>query len=408
MPTLSTVYQTKDKEQSVMSKPFDPRKILKRINNSLLRTFFELHGGLPGVPWDEIREHQMEPVYSAWQDMPEDRRRHVHVILHDINELADDRGLKVLVEEMQRSIPVNFDEFEALTGQADRAMWAYLNSRNAFSIAAQFARAEALATGRYWVKRNELPQQMIEMKDPLKTALQDGLAQFHWDRQMRGKHCVIEYYERANGCQYFFAYLDDYPDKQLIFDDAGHMVPREDRRAFEHVFVFDPSDGSLEMFARGGKTVYGPLQQIFCKATLGLDVDPADPVRPAYTLDHLLLPNRALPTDPRDRIASVTITRVRLQPIDAAGDYIELGLDPNRGVHHIDQAIAEYLNTNRLSPARVRVKQMSFKLLFMPDGAARSLSFNVTCPSTSDLKSKPDELRTIGERCLRLWEVTSE
>lgn len=391
-----------------MSKTFDPRRILKRINNSLLRPFFDLHGGLPGVPWDELRETQVEPVYAAWQNMPEEMRRHVQVILHDINELADDRGLKVLVEELQRSVPVNFGEFEALPGQADRAMWAYLTSRNAFTIAAQFARAEALATGRYWVKRNELPQQMIEMKDSIKTALQNDLSQFHWDRQMRGKFCVVEYYVRANGSQYFFAYLDDYPDKQLIFDDNGHMVPREDRRAFEHVFVYSSNDGSLEMFARGGKAVYGPLQQIFCKAALGLDVDPADPVRPAYTLDHLLLPNRTLRTDPHDRIASVTITRVRLQPIDAAGDYIELGLDPNRGVHHIDQAIAEYLNTKRLSPDRVRVRQMSFKLLFTPDGPARSLSFNVTCPSTSDLKSKPDELRTIGERCLRLWEVTGE
>jgi len=392
-----------------MAKNFNPRTILRKVSNALLQPFFELHGGLDGVPWSDLRETHVEPVFQAWQQMPDAARKHVQVILQDINELADDRGMKVLVEELQRSNSVNFAEFEALIGQADRAMWAYLNSRNAFSLAAQFARAEALSTGRYWVKRNELPQQMIEVKDAIRTALQHGLSQFHWDRQMRGKYCVVEYYERANGCQYFFAYLDDYPDKQLIFDDDGHMVPREDRRAFEHVFVYGPTDGSLEMFARGGKAVYGPLQQIFCKAALGLDVDPADPLRPAFTLDHLLLPNRALPTDPHDRITSVTITRVRLQPLDAGGDYIELGLDPNRGVHHIDHAIAEYLNTTRLSLARVRVKQMSFKLLFAPDGRARSLSFSVSCPSTSDLKSKqPDELRAIGERCLRLWRVTDE
>lgn len=391
-----------------MAKPFDPRKILKRISNSLLHPFFDLHGGLADVPWDDLRETQIEPVYAAWQNMPEDMRRHVQVILHDINELADERGMKVLVEELQRSTPVNFDEFEALAGQADRAMWAYLNARTAFTIAAYFARAEALSTGRYWVKRNSLPQQVIEVTDALKSTLQEDLSRFHWDRQMRGKCCVVEHYVRSGGSQYFFAYLDDYPDKKLIFDDEGRMVPREDRHAFEHVFVFHPGDGSLEMFARGGKAVYEPLQQIFCKATLGLDVDPADPLRPAYTLDHMLLPNRPMPTDPDDRIASAIITRVRLQPVDAGGDYIELGLDPNRGAHHIDQAISEYLNTHRLTPERVRVKQMSFKLSFAPDAPARSLSFTVGCPSTCDLKSKPDELRAIGERCLRLWEVTND
>ena len=40
------------------------------------------------------------------------------------------------------------------------------------------------------------------------------------------------------------------------------------------------------------------------------------------------------------------------------------------------------------------------------DARPRPLMFSVSCPNSCGLKSKPDERRAIGERCLRLWEVT--
>jgi hypothetical protein len=49
---------------------------------------------------------------------------------------------------------------------------------------------------------------------------------------------------------------------------------------------------------------------------------------------------------------------------------------------------------------------MAFELRFSADARPRPLRFSVSCPNSCDLKSKPDELRAIGERCLRLWEVT--
>ncbi|MBK9126196.1 MAG: hypothetical protein IPM13_00130 [Phycisphaerales bacterium] len=359
-----------------------------------------------GIPWDDLGETQVEPIFTAWQKMPDDKRRLIQLVLQDINELADERGVKVLVEEIQRIAPDRLAEFDAIVGQADRAMWTYLNVKMAFVVAAYFARAEALSTGRYWITRNSLPKQSIAVGDSHKVALKAALAEFYWDRQLRGKICEIEHYTRIGGSEYFFAYLDDYPDDPVVFDDTGHLVRSKERRVFDNVFVFNPSDGTLDVYAKGGKKVYEPLQQRFCKAVLGVDIGPADPKRPAYALDHLLKPDRRLPTDPKDRIVAVTITRVRVEPIDRPGEYIELGLNPERGIHRIDQAIAEYLNTQRLTPDRLRVKQMSFELRFSTDARPRPLRFSVSCPNSCDLKSKPDELRAIGERCLRLWEVT--
>jgi hypothetical protein len=40
-------------------------------------------------------------------------------------------------------------------------------------------------------------------------------------------------------------------------------------------------------------------------------------------------------------------------------------------------------------------------------GRAKGLTFNVGLHSC-DLKSKPDEMRAIGERCLKLWKVAND
>jgi len=58
----------------------------------------------------------------------------------------------------------------------------------------------------------------------------------------------------------------------------------------------------------------------------------------------------------------------------------------------------------------VRVRQASFRLTFMHDGVGRpkTLSFNVSCPDSCDLKSKTDDMRAAGERCLRLWRITGD
>lgn len=388
-----------------MAKDFDPRRILRKISNSLLRVCFERNGVVEGIPWDDLGETQVERIFAVWQKMPEDKRRHIHIVLLDINELADERGVKVLVEEIQRAAPDRLTEFHAITGQADRAMWTYLNVKMAFVVAAYFGRAEALSTGRYWIKRNSLPKQALSVTDDHKAALKATLTEFYWDEQLRGRTCEVEHYTRIGGSEYFFAYLDDYPDDPVVFDEQGHLVRSKERRVFDNVFVFNPSDGSLEMYAKGGKKVYEPLQRRFCKAVLGLDVGPADPQRPAYTLDHLLRPDRVMRTDPSDRIVSAVITRVRLAPLGRPSEYVELGLDRGRGINRIDQAIAEYLNTTRLHPGSVSVKQMAFMLRFSEGAPCRQMTFSVSCPNSCDLKSRPDDQRAIGERCLRMWEV---
>lgn len=393
-----------------MAKLFDPRKVLKHISNSLLREFFTRRNELADVPWDDLTEHRIEPIFEAWQALPERQKLEVQVILRDIHELADHRGLAVLAEEILWRCPERADEFKAQDSKADKAMWAYLHVPAAFEEAAMFARADALAAGRYWNRCNGLPRKPIVVDQAMLERLAQALTSFYGPTQMRGRHCHVVHYQRAGGSDYFFAYLDDYPDKRLVFDaDSDELTVRADRYAFENVFVYNGDDGAMELFAHGGKRVWDPLQAAFCEAVLGEEVDPTDPLRPSFRLDHLLTADFALPTDPQDGVEGARITRLRLAP-PGSGGYVEIKADPKAHPNDIYHKMKRWLNADTITPGGTRVLQATFHLKFQHDGRGRqpTLTFDVLVPNSCNLKSKPDEQREVGERCLKLWKVVAD
>ncbi len=393
-----------------MAKPFDPRKILKQIANPLLREFFTRRDELTEVPWDTLTEHKIEPVFRAWQALPDEQQHEVQMILRDVNELADHRGVAVLAQGVLCRCAERADEFRAQVSKADKAMWSYLYARRVFDEAAMFAKADALASGRYWIKRDALPKRVLDAPASLRAPLASALSAFYGPVQMRGKHCAVEHYRRADGADYFFAYLDDYPDRRLVFDgENDEPLVRWDRFAFENLFVYNGDEGALELYAPGGKDVWAPLQVAFGKSVLGVDLPPADPLRPSYRLDHLLQPNFPLATDPGDRIEDARITRLRIVP-RGSGGYIEIKADPRSDRNDIYRKIDRWLRRENLPVESLRVAQTTFSLRFIHSGPGRqpTLTFDVSAPHSSNLKSKPDEMRVVGERCLRLWEVVDD
>lgn len=391
-----------------MAKQFDPRKVLKQIANESLRQFFAAREELGDVPWESLPETQVQPVFDAWQRLPEPQRREVQVILQDVNELADDRGLAVLAEETQWRCPQRMAEFVAIQSRIDKAMWAYLNVRLAFEEAARFARADAMSAGRYWHKRNGLPKIPLEVTDDTKQALARALVGFYPEAQGRGYWCEVEHYRRSNGNEYFFAYLDNYPDSRLVFNDVGAMQKQRERGAFDNVFVYCPQDGTMEMFVHGGKKVREPLEALFCQATLGALVEAAPATVAAYRLECLKDQGVALPTDPGDGVAEVRVRRLCLEVVGAPGRRVTLEVGPKDHRDAIYQAIERYLNAQMLPMSAVRVIHATFMLIFHSEGGAkaRTLTFGVSHPSSCDLKSKADDQRAVGERCLKLWGIT--
>lgn len=395
-----------------MAKAFDLRKQLKLHDNSLLRRLFADQEEMASIDWETLKRHDVEPIADAWEAMPDARRRHFQVILQDVNELSDPRGQKVLIEELEWQTPEKMPAFQACTSPADKALWTYFESRHAFDSASIFARAEAMRGGQYSNRWNSLPADPITVTEAMKAALQNEVRDYYWKKELRGQVCRVHHYARAGGAEFFFAYLPDWPDKLLMFDEEGNLTPREESYTFNNVFVYVPSEGAVELIAKGGKPVQKELRKAFCRAVLGIEVDDAEPDKPSYQLDHLLDPDFAFTTEPADRIAHVRLRRVRLLPKVhvPAIEHLEPKFSEHASRSEVMDAIQRLLGAYGLDRSQVRLTQVGIQLVFISDGGKKpkTMTFNVTCPNTSDLRTRPDEVRVIGERCIKRWGILCE
>jgi hypothetical protein len=144
---------------------------------------------------------------------------------------------------------------------------------------------------------------------------------------------------------------------------------------------------------------------------LGIEVDDDEPIRSTYQLEHLLDPAFGFPVEPADRIASVRLRRIRLVPkvFVPAIEYLEPKLTETASRVEVLTAIDRLIGAYNLPRSQVAVTQVSIQIQFLSDGQrkGKSMTFHVSCPNTCDLKTKPDDVRVVGERCLKRWEILS-
>lgn len=396
-----------------MSRVFDLHHTFRGFSPGLLGEFFRRRGELLKVPWDGPRLNGAPQPHLEWMKLPKSKRLETQLIFHDIHSLADHRGLKVMAEEVNRHCPHRRDEFMAHTACLDKAMWFHLNLSKAFEQATLFALADALSVGKDFVRRDDLPKTLVRVRAPRVALLEKELRNHFWKEEMRGEHCKVRHYARGGDTLYFFAYLDDWPDKRLVFRDDGKMVRRHERFAFQIVFTYCGKDGALEVIAQGAAKNPLPLQQAFCNAILDIpNVAAVDPLKPSYRLGMLLDPRFTYPTEPVDHISRARLVRIRMHPINAQEelDHIELKFRPDVRRTEWLEIIHRTLKANRLNTKNVVVKQATFQVTIAGTDGERDkpLSWNVTVPHTCNLKSRPDELRLVGEHCNKKWGIVDE
>jgi hypothetical protein len=393
-------------------KPFDPIRLLKELSSELLRELF-VHEGIDDfLLRRDSAGNEPGVVHSDWDSLSDVDREKLYVSLPEIHALSHEAGLRVLAEQLEWICPENVSEFQAIESRADKVLWAWLYARDAFEEAAIFVRADTLAAGRYWKRWNGLPPKPITVTDEQTSRLQDALRDYYWPRELRGQYCRVHHYSRCNGIDYFFAYLDDWPDRTLVFDLRGQMESRSERFAFTNIFAYDPAHGCIDLLAKGGRSVHLKLRELFCRSVLKLEVEDEKPLMPAYQLNSLLADDLALPTDPADGIAAVRISRIRIAP--KGGDrpvrYEEIGFHQDATLTIVRNELNRLLRHLNLSRDQVTVSEAAFQLHFQSSGRsrARTMSFYVSSPNSCDLKSKSEEMRAIGERCLRNWRILND
>lgn len=391
-----------------MAKQFDPKRILRQVSNHLLNDLFMAHGHTLEVRWDDLGETQIDEIFDAWQALPEEDCRAIEIVLHEVSEMANEDGVRAIIEEALRqghaALIHELDEYES---RHDKAVWTHIRAVDVWDLAVRFARADSLSRMRYWITRMDIPAKVPDTSAATKRKLQLALSAFFLATQARGKYCKIEHYVRASGVDYFFCYLDDYADTYINFDETGDYARTPERRAFELVFAYDQQHGTLDMFVRGGKKVYIPLQEIFCRVILSEEIAPENRDSHPYELNGLISRDSHFPTDPNDGIEEVRVRRLRLSVKGMSKRRITLEANPDGDADDIYDMMDEYLNQQRIPASIVNVTQVGFKFSFDQEDPSlpRSLSFDVSYPNSSNLKSKPERLRDLGEKYLKQWGV---
>ncbi len=124
-----------------------------------------------------------------------------------------------------------------------------------------------------------------------------------------------------------------------------------------------------------------------------------------YELNGVLRRDFQFPTDPEDGITSVRVRKLRLSVKGMPRRRITLEADPDAGEDDVYDMMDDCLNRQHLPASILNATQVGIKFIFdqQEDGQPRSLSFEVSHPNSSNLKSKPERMRQIGEKYLRLW-----
>lgn len=390
-----------------MSQTFDPKRVLRQVSNHLLQDLFEAHQLDLALRWDQLKEMDVGPIFDAWQALPDAKCREIEIVLREVCDMAcGDEGTRAICEEaIRQGNQQLLDDLEGLDSRHDKAVFTYIHADEVWKVAVQFARADSLTHGRYWIKRCDIPSKSPDTSETTIKELEVAFSAFFRESQARGRRCEILHYDRANGADYFFAYLEDYADTYVAFNTEEGCRRNTERRAFELVFVYDRQHGTLEMYARGGKNVYIPLQKIFCRVVLNEEIGIENRKSHPYELNGILSTSFQFPTDPADGIETIRIRKLRLSVKGVPRRRITFEADPDAGVNDIHEMLSTYLNHQRIAISNFDVSQVGFE--FSLDGEnddlPKSVSFEVSYPNSSNLRSKPEAARNLAQKYLRQW-----
>src|SRR5450631_3543770 len=84
-----------------MATNYSPKQFLRQVPNPLLKAFFDRRGELPDIDWDALGEMDADPVFEAWQTLPETARAQVERLFRSVSDLSSAQGIQTLIEEGQ-------------------------------------------------------------------------------------------------------------------------------------------------------------------------------------------------------------------------------------------------------------------------------------------------------------------
>ena len=306
----------------------------------------------------------------------------MEVHFQDINALASDGGIDALLNEAEFYADESFPEDIAkIDGHHAKTMWAFLNKGRYWKGASALLHADSVA-GRFWKKRNDLPKLPPHVEDVDIRQLEKAISHYFSKKEGRGRNCKVEPYRKVEtDKEYFFAYPEDYGQQGVEWEHDS-LTTRSRHPAFEIIFVYSESEGSLDIYAPANTKAVPELQKLFAKAILKLDTLADGTIdKRVYDLDPLADPNFEFKAPAGSGIREVIVTKIRLTLKSGSKRRIVLEADTKQN------AMAVYDLLKELNPPDYYITQVGVKAVFEagPGRPAGSKSFTITYPNSCNL-----------------------
>jgi len=379
-----------------MGRHYSTRDFFRQMPNRLLARYFEAHGVLAGVNFAGLRETKIEPLFAAWLGLPEDERKAMDAKLLEISEMSTDKGFRAILGEAEwqlRKTPEAYAELveklAALANHHERAMVTFLEHPEFWRVAKLFFHADNLS---YWRKRKGFPHQPASVHEDGRQALAESIRDYFHRTEGRGNNCVVEAY-RWGGLDYFFAYPEDYSQQSIEWVN-GKFGRRPHNPAFEVIFAYSESEGTLALNYRGSRETDEPLQAMFATAILNLPELPPDPDDTRiYDLNPLRARGFQFKYDRGQGIEEVALKRIRLESKVVRGDRITLEANTFSNADGIYDLIERIEKSVPPKLCTVTQVEIGAKVAVEVDRRPKTVSFRITLPNSCTLKHDDVGLR---------------
>ena len=374
-----------------MAAQYSHMQFFRHVPNAQLAAYFESKDIDLGINFTEEKgkkKKKKEEIFQAFTALPEDQQANIEAEFQDVNAMACEGGVAALIDEADFHQDEGFIEsISEIDGFHAKVMWAFLEKKNCWKGATMFLHADNVSSS-YWKKRNDLPSVPPHVEDDDIKALAKAISDYFHTTQGRGRNCKVEPYRR-NSKEYFFAYPEDFGQSGVEWI-SDSLKTRARHPAFEIIFVYSETEGSLDIYAPKNTKAVPELQKLFAKIILKLDTLKDGSIdKRIYDLEPLADSDFEFKIEPETGIVGIEVTQLRLTLKHGSRRRIVLEADTKNNPKAVYDLLKE------INPPVYLITQVRLKVTFeAPTGKrVKTKTFNITYPNSCALNHDGNDLQ---------------
>lgn len=315
------------KERALLAQYFATKDVLSDFDFQLMRA---ADGAGEKDMAGDVPENSFETLLEAWLKVPIEQREDIELDFQEIAGMATERGVAGLVAQASMQGKEGLIAFfldKKLDSHFARAFWAFNERHQYWDSALRYYHIDRISDSK-WRRRSDIGNH--KKADTSSTALESfgkQLGAYFKSKEARGEYCIVDYISRVvagkdgkdKELDYFFANLEDYPQKEpewVANQQTSEMTSRSRRPVFEAIFAYCQADDTLDIYFKGVAKHWQEMQKIFAQAILHIELPKFERVKESYQLTALERNGLAFVTSAEMGVESVYVKQIRVSMAD--------------------------------------------------------------------------------------------